>query len=449
MKRIDSSKLDRLIVGKDTHEGETGKNNEDTGDFFAFRVSDEDDTIVHVGIVADGIGGHQAGERASQMGVAIVKECFRAATSLRLVHQLEEAFKTANARIVAEGRKHAELRGMGTTMTAAAIVDNRLYVGHVGDSRAYLIRGGKIYQLTVDHTWAQEAIEAGRLSREQARLHPNRNVIKRYMGIKPDMEVDFRLYRPEDPTTPSPDNQGLQLRPGDVVLLCSDGLSDLVDDEHILEAVETNAPQKAAEKLVKMARAKGGYDNITVVAMQIPRRVGAPTARLFRWVGLVAGGLLALAAIAAGGILLFGDGRGTPDPTMTLAPTIQLPSHTPTIPSSPTPQATLSVVPTTVAPTATPTTAPAVAPTLTATGTAAPTESTVAATPTSVPTRTATNTPFPTFTLRPATATYTSPPPTATATGEAPPPTSQPVPQPTAQPQPTPQPPAPSVTPKR
>ena len=437
MKRIDTTRLEKLIVGIDTHEGETGKNNEDTGGFFAYRVSDKDDTIVHLGIVADGIGGHQAGERASQMGVAIVEDCFRTATDLRLVHQLEEAFKTANARIVAEGRKHVELRGMGTTMTAAAITDNRLYVGHVGDSRAYLIRDGSIYQLTVDHTWAQEAIEAGRLSREQARLHPNRNVIKRYMGIQSDMEVDFRLHLPGHENAPSHENQGLQLQPGDIVLLCSDGLSDLVDDEHILAAVQTNAPQAAAEKLVKLARARGGYDNITVVAMQIPRRARASAATSFKWIGLFAGGLLALAAITAGATLLFGDAQGTADPTMTLVPTIQLPSHTPTLAPSP----STTPVPATVTSTATATTAPTVAPSSTATGTAATTDSTVEATPTSVPTRTPTHTPLPTFTPRPATATHTpTATPSATPTGEAPPPTSQPQPPP---------PPAPTVTPKR
>ena len=410
MKRIDATALKSVVVGIDTHPGETGKNNEDSGGFFAFELSERNDTVVHLGVVADGIGGHQAGERASQMGVAILESYFNQAGSPRVVHHLEEAFKAANARIVSEGKKHPELAGMGTTMTAAVIMNNGLYVAHVGDSRAYLIRNGAIHQLTTDHTWAQEAIEAGRLTLQEAKTHPNRNVIKRYMGIQPNMEVDFRLRDPEKPGPADEQNQGLMLRRGDVVLLCSDGLSDLVDDPDILGAVKDQEPQQAAEQLVRMARANGGYDNITVVAIQV--RTGPPPAAAggrFKRAGLLGVGVIVLVgAIAAAAMFLGGDREL--EPTVTPVATVVEPTVTPSMTSAP----ASTPVPTTTA-------GPTAVPTPTAIETEAASEGTsVPATPTSVPTFTPTNTP---------TATYTRLPPTATPTA-----TETPTPTETAQP---------------
>lgn len=407
MKEISTTGLKALIVGADTHEGETGKNNEDSYGFFAFKLPGKKDTVLYLGLAADGIGGHQAGERASQLGVSVVRSHFRQATSPDLLRHLEKAFQAANSSIVNEGKKSAQYRGMGTTMTAAAIVDDRLFIANVGDSRAYLIRDQAIHQLSIDHTWAQEAIEAGRLTPEQAKSHPNRNVIKRYMGIQSDMEVDFRVKPPEDGGRPSEDYQGLRLKRGDVVLLCSDGLSDLVPDPDILAAVVRYEPQQAAEQLVKMARASGGYDNITVVAMKVP---GKPTGGLWKRLALAGASVVAVAAVAAAAVFALQSGLLEPKPTATVEPTPVPATPTPTLTDTPTPTSTPSPQPT-------------------ATQALATTEVPAgAATPTSVPTRTPTNT----FTPVPPTPTPTETA-TATPTTEAP----APGPKPPKPPKPT------------
>ena len=388
MKPIHISKLDKVIVGQDTHEGETGKNNEDSGGFFAFQISEQDRTEVYLGIVADGIGGHQAGERASRLGIAVVEQYFRQVNSPDLRQHFQESFHQANTQIVNEGQSNPKLRGMGTTMTAAAIMDGKLYIANVGDSRAYLIRNGTIQQLSVDHTWAQEAIEAGRLTPEEARQHPNRNVIKRYMGIQAAMEVDFRVANPDDPSQmPSETNQGFSLRRGDTILLCSDGLSDMISDGKILEETLRNPPQEAAEQLVLRAREAGGYDNITVVIMQVPGRrkkpvaAATPTAagakkRSFPVLGvLVILALVVAAALAFGPVMDFLGGEATP----TTAPLATVPPTATTAPTNtPAPLATATVAAVEAA------TAP---PTATETATPEPTETEAAlATPTSVPT---------------------------------------------------------------
>jgi serine/threonine protein phosphatase PrpC len=430
---------DKLIVGQDTHEGETGKNNEDTGGFFAFLVSAGNHTEVYLGVVGDGIGGHQAGERASQLGVQTIENHFRQVTSPSLTDHFRESFQMANAQIVAEGQSNPRMRGMGTTMTAAAIMNGRLYTAHVGDSRAYLIRDGAIHQLTVDHTWAQEAIEAGRLTPAEAKQHPNRNVIKRYMGIQSDMEVDFRLANPDDLSRPpSEANQGLPLRAGDTILVCSDGLSDLVPDEDILVEVDNHPPQPAARRLTMKARQNGGYDNITVVIMQLPGKkapaaaavpaaapaaVAAPVRKrsLVPILGVVAL-VVVFAVLVVLALPTIKDLMGG-EPTATAAPAATEPAT-----------ATLAPTETPVPSPSTTSTAEVIAPAVTASATAeevtGPTE-TPAATPTSVPTRTPTNTPSPTNTRRPPTVTPT---PTATDTPSSGPP---PGPKPTKEVAPT------------
>jgi protein phosphatase len=423
MNRIAANKVTALDVGLDTHPGETGKANEDTGAFYAYRLSDRDTTEVYLGVVADGIGGHQAGERASRMAVEIIERYFRETQSPHVLEHLERAFQIANEQIVVEGDKKPEYHGMGTTVTAAVMMAGRLYVAHDGDSRAYLIRDGRIHQLTIDHTWVQEAVDRGRLTPEEARIHPRRNVIKRYLGIQQDLEVDFRLHSPDDDAAPSERHQGLKLEPGDMVLLCSDGLSDLVPADHILMAASRHDPQVTAEQLVKMARDNGGYDNITVVIMKVPGEVRPVGAGCLRRVALGVAGIVTLAGVLGVAFLALGNGFVGGSPTRT--PTVALLSDTPTNTASITPTG----VATTIAPAATLTLAPRLSPTGTDvhTPTEIPTE---AATPTSVPTRTPTHT----FTPRP-TPTRT---PTQTAT---------PVFTPTRRPEPEPKPPSPQPAP--
>ena len=393
MQPIDPNQVKTLTVALATHEGETGKNNEDTGDFAAYRISQQDPAELYLGIVADGIGGHQAGERASRLAVDVVKHYFRQATSRDILRYLKEAFIQANAQVVKEGRDDPKLRGMGTTMTAAVVLDGKLYVGHVGDSRAYIVRNGQLIQISVDHTWAQEAIEAKRLTPEQARQHPNRNVIKRYMGIQSDMEVDFRLRDPDNPAaTPTDKNQGMTLRPGDTILLCSDGLSDMVPDPDIHTIMLQYAPKTAAVQLVNLARRNGGYDNITVVILQVPggnkaAAVAPRPAGAGRRIAPILAGVLVLALLAAGAVWAFTAGPLKTQATPTPLPTAAVPTATEEMvieeqgTSAPSPTSTLP-------PTATPRASE--------TPTAASTEEeSGVATPTPLPTFTPTNTPLP------------------------------------------------------
>lgn len=399
MKPIDPNNIKTLHVGLDTHQGETGKNNEDSCDFFAFQVSEQNQTQVLLGIVADGIGGHQAGERASSLALDIVKKHFIQASTPRLLSHLKEAFLSANAQVVKEGQENRKLRGMGSTMTAAAIMDKKLYIANVGDSRAYLLRNGILRQLTIDHTWAQEAIDAGRLTPAEAKSHPNRNVIKRYMGIQSEMEVDFRLHNPDGvEASPSESNQGFQLQDGDVILLNSDGLSDMVTDEDIQAILNKYEPQKAAQELVLLARKKGGYDNISVVVMQVPgKKKVAGKSSPMRFLPIL-GGLFVLAILGAGLVWAFAAGplkKSTPEPT--LQATAESPATT--IPAEATEPLTQQAATKPPAATETP------PPSRTATPTEAPAGETDTglSTPTRLPTFTPTNTPLPT---------RTSPPPT-------------------------------------
>ncbi|MCB0019354.1 MAG: serine/threonine-protein phosphatase, partial [Anaerolineales bacterium] len=213
------------------------------------------------------------GERASSLAVQTIREFFTAQKDVKdLPAKMAESIRKANEAIVAASQADDNLRGMGTTIVMVGIVDDRLYTAYVGDSRIYLLRGGRLQQLTVDHTWAQEAIEAGLLTRAEAKNHPNRNVIKRYLGGIQGVEVDHRLVLgPSQTGDDAIRNQGARLRPGDVLILNSDGLSDMIDDSVIQAALEERQTlQSAVDVMIDKANEAGGKDNITVVTVGIP-----------------------------------------------------------------------------------------------------------------------------------------------------------------------------------
>ena len=162
---------------------------------------------------------------------------------------------------------------MSTTVAVAAFVNDRLYTAHVGDSRIYLRRDGQLRQISVDHTWAQEAIEAGLLTPEQAKTHPNRNVIRRHLGGQPKVQVDHRLViEPGQSAQQMQANQGLPLRASDTILICSDGLTDMISDGAVHESLQKHFYDlpAGAQELVDKANRAGGRDNITLVIMQVP-----------------------------------------------------------------------------------------------------------------------------------------------------------------------------------
>jgi protein phosphatase len=218
------------------------------------------------------------------------------------------------------------------------VIGERLYVATVGDSRIYLLHGSQIQQLSIDHTWVQEALENGALRPDEVRGHPNAHVIRRFLGSPNPPDVDFRLRLEESESyTQAEGNQGLHLLPGDRVLLCSDGLTDLVNPGEILATLGAagRAPESAVQSLIDQANARGGHDNITVVVLGVPaagkaaaeRAVTTKPRRRWGWyaLGCIGVALLAVAiAFAAFGLgALLGIPSGTPTPTPTLPAMLQ------------------------------------------------------------------------------------------------------------------------------
>jgi protein phosphatase len=226
-------------------------------------------------IVADGMGGHAAGEVASKITVETIGE-FIAATRqkeeatwpFKYNHELDfnsnrlaVAIEKANERVMAAVAAQPWLKGMGTTVVAGLLNEKLLSLAHVGDSRAYLFRDGQLSRLTDDHSWVHEQVTAGILTEEEAKTHPLKNVVTRALGGGPSV---------------SPDLQELVFSPGDRYLFCSDGLTTMVGDEEILDtAASVKDTQALCQKLVDMANEKGGVDNITVVVVDIVQSAAA------------------------------------------------------------------------------------------------------------------------------------------------------------------------------
>jgi serine/threonine protein phosphatase PrpC len=204
--------------------------------------------------VADGMGGAQAGEVASKLAAAALEETDPG--SLSGPERLESLIQEANRRVYERASSDPATSGMGTTMTVALVGPAGVTIGHVGDSRAYVVREGKLEQLTEDHSLVNELLKSGKLSREEADVHPQRSVITRAVGTDPDVDVDTFVVEASE---------------GDIFLLCSDGLTDMVGDEDILETVEKHREDldRATKALVSAANRGGGEDNITVIAFTI------------------------------------------------------------------------------------------------------------------------------------------------------------------------------------
>jgi PPM family protein phosphatase len=213
--------------------------------------------------VADGIGGAQAGEVASSLAAAALRDDSGGGGGRERVEAL---IQEANRRVYQRQMHDATVSGMGTTMTAALVDDGRVWIGHVGDSRAYLVRDGRLEQLTDDHSLVAELVRSGKLSPEDAELHPQRSVVTRALGTDPTVDVDTFVVEPQS---------------GDLFLLCSDGLTSMVDDATILHEIGRKREdlRSAAKGLVRAANRAGGEDNITVVFFEIVGGDGEETGR--------------------------------------------------------------------------------------------------------------------------------------------------------------------------
>lgn len=217
---------------------------------FVYASEQQVGNLPNLLIVADGMGGHNAGDLASRCTVEAMVEYIEKAEETRPIPLLSMAIHYANDLVVEKARTDRVLEGMGTTVVAATIEDGYLYVANVGDSRLYLI-DQQIEQITRDHSLVEEMIRIGELQRQDARSHPDRNVITRAIGVNSPVKIDFF---------------DMKLEKGDRILLCSDGLTTMVDDDEILHIVKKcTSPKEAAQRLVTEANKNGGKDNISVV----------------------------------------------------------------------------------------------------------------------------------------------------------------------------------------
>ena len=217
--------------------------------------------------VADGMGGAQAGEVASRMAVEAFERVDEGAAAPEEL--LRQTAQDANREIFELAQGDASRSGMGTTLTAALLHGDEISFGHVGDSRAYVFREGKLKQITNDHSLVEELRRQGKLTRDQAAEHPQRSVITRALGPEPNVDVDTMTF---------------SARPGDVFLLCSDGLTTMLDDEDVAAVLarEDNLPM-AARRLIRAANDRGGRDNITVVLFRLETADAGAAPRARRW----------------------------------------------------------------------------------------------------------------------------------------------------------------------
>jgi len=241
-----------------THVGRQRQHNEDS-----YLVADE----AKLFLVADGMGGHAAGEIASRIAVDSISEFILHTKEddgtwphaydehyKRSTNRLMAAVRLANTRVLEAMRKDARLRGMGTTVVACLAEGDTLSVAHVGDSRAYMIRDNQLQRITNDHSWVFEQVQAGMLTEAEAEKHPLRNVITRALGGA--LQVN-------------PDASEIEVKEGDLFLLCSDGLTGMVPEEQILKVVtEYGDLEKACQKLIDEANERGGLDNVTAILVK-------------------------------------------------------------------------------------------------------------------------------------------------------------------------------------
>lgn len=231
-------------------------------DIGRIRAVNEDCAAVHsdlsgiaLAVLADGMGGHKAGDIASHTAIEVMnrelKHIHHEMSPKQWEESIVQAVSRANAEVYGKATLHPEFLGMGTTLVAALATDRRLMVAHIGDSRAYLIHKGQLTLLTEDHSLVNELLKSGQISKEEADMHPRRNVLTRALGTEQLIEADIRH---------------LDWDKGDILLLCSDGLSNSLEDEDILHILHTESTLNGkADQLIERALMAGGEDNVTVV----------------------------------------------------------------------------------------------------------------------------------------------------------------------------------------
>lgn len=241
----------KLIYAGKSDKGRLRKANED---FFACQKINGDEYLF---VVADGMGGHQAGDVASKLGTETFVNRYieLRETNTPIPEALRESISRANEEILEKATADLKKRGMGTTFSAVVLTDMKAHIVHVGDSRIYITRDNEIVRLTTDHTFVEKMVEEGRLTQEEARDHPQKNILYMSLGAR-------QSFIPEL-------SESFNLKKGDILVLCSDGLNNMVTDAQIKDYVTNHPPQKAVEKLIKLANENGGVDNITLLVILV------------------------------------------------------------------------------------------------------------------------------------------------------------------------------------
>jgi protein phosphatase len=237
-----------ILLGK-TDVGRVRATNQDNYTFY------ELDKRCHFAVVCDGMGGHNGGNVASELAVKTIKETlisgYDSSIRMRSVENLLiHTIKHANDTIFSASLKDLSLKGMGTTVVLVFVLDDNIYVAHVGDSRAYLYNKKGLKRLTTDHSIVQEMIDRGEITEEESYTHPYKHVITRVLGVASDVQVDCMSFISDA---------------GDIVLICSDGLTNLISENEIEEIFKNEFSEDLCDKLISTANERGGYDNITVV----------------------------------------------------------------------------------------------------------------------------------------------------------------------------------------
>lgn len=271
----------RSLIGQNTNRGVRGKRNDDRCDHFLVNLAGKGE--LQVLVVADGVTSAEGSAQASEIAIREVKAFLSQPRNIEehnapVLQWLNDAIVHAHQQILRVSQIYPEWRAMCTTIVLAIIYEHKLYVAHMGDSRAYLLRSNSIQLLTRDHTWIQDAVDDGLISALVAKTHPKRHIVKRFLGIQEHIQVDCSIIEPHfEPTANGHSRRPLnfvELESGDAVLLCTDGLTGKIEDEEIKQKIFQyySRPQKAVDALIKLALKRKETDNITALLFKFPAR---------------------------------------------------------------------------------------------------------------------------------------------------------------------------------